>query len=239
VIGGEKVYLTADQVLARLPLSSPAFSARPAREMVNGILDIIDADQLITARSSFNFHDIAQVEGSRVELTSGAVLKTETPLAELAVANSILCAAWTLGSRISTAISDAFTKRDYLRGFVLDEIASLFLYRLGENLFEQQSGRLASRCININIGKAVAPGDGLLDLSAQETILSLADAQSVGIECSASSPMSPIKSASAIAPIGQLVHTPEHRWSCEECLTSQTCRLRHAQLSEKANGRHC
>jgi hypothetical protein len=237
VISSMDVALARDEVLARLPLSSPAFSTRAAPALVTGLLDSIAQDRLVTSRACYEFVRIDRVAGRRIELDGDCVLIAETPLTGIDGADSLLLAAWTLGPRISTAVSEAFAQRQYLAGFLLHEIASLLLFRLGETLFDQLSGKIAAR--GANIGMAIAPGDGCLGLSAQKTVLSLAGAGRINIDGGVDSPMSPLKSATAIAPVGRAVKRPRYRWDCEQCRVRDTCRLRHGRTTDHDHERLC
>ena len=235
-IGPWNLALTQDEVLERLPLSSPAFTARPAGDLVAGILRSIESDGLIEPAASYEFHDLNGIHGQCLELGDGTALAADAPLTELDGADSILFAVWSLGPRISGAVSDAFAGGNYLRGLVLDEIASLLLFRLGERLFDQLEHEMAGE--TVNIGKAVAPGDGVLGLSTQGTVLFLAGAGLIDVECGAAGSMTPFKSASALAPVGSSVRRPRHRWSCEDCRTRQTCRLRPCRLRQGDGNLH-
>jgi len=229
--------LTSDEVLERLPLNSRAFSARYARGLVDDILGSIEAGGLVEPHASYRLHDIDFVSSRSIGLKSGLVLNAEGIPVDMAGAQMLVCAVWSIGSKISGAVSGAFTSGDYLRGFVMDEIATLILFRLGENLFEQLAGRFAVG--EMQIGRALAPGDGYLGLAEQQTILQLAGGGSIGVGCARSGFLSPLKSASALAPLGCTVAVPCHRWSCTACDSGESCRLRSRPPAESRHGQIC
>ena len=224
VIRSMDLALTKDEILDRLPLSSPAFSSRPAPALVAELLDQIDQDQLLTPKASYEFHRIMRVDQYTVVLEAETLKIPRAHLSETKAADSLVFASWTLGKRISTGVSKKFEQRQYLAGFLLHEIASLLLFRLGENMFDQLSGQFARQ--KENIGSAIAPGDGVLKLSVQGTVLALSGASRIGIDGGIDGPMSPLKSATAIAPVGSAVKLTGSRWSCEHCQVRDSCRLR-------------
>lgn len=227
VIAPLEVALSRDEVLERLQLSSPAFSARSAPAAVTDILETIEEDHLLIPQASYAFHAIGRTDRQRMEFSDGTVLSFEEPSTDHDAADSMLSAAWTLGPRVSTAVSDAFAKKRYLDGFLLHEIASLFLFKLGENLFEQLSEETAAR--GKNIGRAICPGDEELDISVQETVSALAQAGRIGIELGSAGALAPTMSATAVAFVGNQIQAPQHRWSCDTCRARKNCRLRHRQ----------
>jgi len=224
VISSMNVALSTDEVLERLPLSSPAFSTRPAPAVISDILNTIEKDRLVEPRASFGFHDVDRVDGTQLKLKCGAILTFEKAQAGIDDADRVVAAAWSLGSRASTAISNAFSQRQFLSGFLLHEIASLLLFRLGENLFDLVSEKTSLK--EMNIGRIMAPGDSELALPQQAGVLTLAQGERIGIELSGSGALMPAMSATAVAMMGCRIRRPKHRWSCNECRVRATCRLR-------------
>lgn len=229
--------LRKDEILDRLPLSSPAFSSRPAPALVAELLDQIEQDQLLTPKASYEFHRIMRVDRYTIALETDTLKIPRAHLSEIKAADSLVFASWTLGKRISTVVSKKFEQRQFLAGFLLHEIASLLLFRLGENLFDLLSGQSARP--KENIGNAIAPGDGVLKLSAQGTVLTLSGASRIGIDGGIDGPMSPLKSATAIAPVGSAVKLTGSRWSCEQCQVRDSCRLRSEPAANRGHERLC
>jgi len=237
VIHSMDLALRKDEILDRLPLSSAAFSSRPAPALVAELLDQIEQHQLLTPKASYEFHRIMRVDRYTVVLETDTLKIPRTHLSEIKAADSLIFASWTLGKRISTAVSKKFEQRQYLAGFLLHEIVSLLLFRLGENLFDLLSGQSARQ--KENIGSAIAPGDGVLKLSAQGTVLALSGASRISIDGGIDGPMSPLKSATAIAPVGSAVKLTGSRWSCEQCQVRDSCRLRSKPAVNRGHERLC
>lgn len=224
VVSSMKVALTTDEVLERLPLSSPAFSTRPAPAVISDVLKTIEKDRLVEPKASYGFHDIDRLDGPQLHLNGGAILTFEKAPAGFDDAERMVFAAWSLGSCASTAISNAFSQRQFLSGLLLHEIASLLLFRLGENLFDLISEKTSLK--EMNIGRIMAPGDGELALPEQAGVLTLAQGERIGIGLSGSGALTPAMSVTAVAMMGCRIRRPKHRWSCNECRVRETCRLR-------------
>lgn len=231
------VALGKDEILERLPLTTPAFSARPAPALVEDLLNRIEQERLITPRASYDFHEIGSVDGHCIELDDDSLQINGALPGEVDQAENLVFAAWTLGSDISSAASQTFAQRQYLAGLLLHEIASLLLFRLGEILFEKIALHAAGR--EQNVGRVMAPGDGILDLSAQGTVLARSRAGRVGIAGGVGGPLIPLKSATAVAAAGRSITMAGSRWSCQQCRVRDHCRLRRGPTESRKHGRLC
>jgi len=229
VIPSLKVTLSEDQVLERLPLSSRAFSTRPAPALIADILNSIETEGLVVPRASYGIHDIDRIDGPRLTLDDGGVLVFEESTKVLQTADQMLAAAWSVGSRISTAVSEAYSQKRYLHGFLMHEIASLMLFQLGEKLFDRLCDEAAAK--GMNIGRAVSPGDAEMNLSMQESVLGLSRAGQIGITLGRTGALSPMMSVTTMAAVGQQVRLPGSRWSCEHCNSRDHCRLRRKRAA--------
>lgn len=229
IVGQLDIDISCDEILQRLSPTGPAFSARPAAAMVARILEVIRRDRLITPQASFGCIDVRRGARRRIDLQDGSTLALERPIAQMSHAESILAAAWSLGPGVSHAVSEAFRRRTGLQALMLDEVASLFLFRLGERLLERLRQRFAAR--GLCIGAPLAPGDGALALTAQGLVLKLADARQIGIGLGQSGVMSPLKTATAVAAVGRRIRAPQRDWSCTGCASIAACRLRTDQVT--------
>ncbi|CAG0944754.1 hypothetical protein GPROT2_02830 [Gammaproteobacteria bacterium] len=228
VVADFDLHLSCDEVLRRLALDGPAFRARPARAMVAELLERIRCERLIRPRASYRCIGLQGGEGDGMR----RLLEPGRRLPQRARAEFVLAAAWSLGPGVSAAVAQAFGQRRGLQALVLDELASLFVFRLGEQLFARLREDLATQ--GLAVGRPEAPGDGVVALTAQAPLLQLAGAGRIGITLAGSGVMSPLKTATALAPVGRQVRPPrQDRPGCA-CASGARCRFSRARSAGTA-----
>lgn len=219
-----EVTLSREEILRRLPLATPAFAARPAGALVAGLLERIDAERLIAPRAAFRCIGVRRGGQLGIDLEDGSAFEFARPAPQWSRAESAVVAVWSLGPGVSRAIAAAFERRKGLQALLLDEIASLLVFRLGEVLFERLRQRFAAQ--GLGMGRPFAPGDGVLALAAQARVLALAGAGRIDVGLGQGGVMSPLKTASAVVAVGRRVRRPRHAAACADCASRARCRLR-------------
>lgn len=224
VIADFDLDLCSDEVIARLAPSGPAFRARPARMLVDELLARIGEERLVKAQASYRCIALRSAAGRGIDLDVQQMFEPGCRLSQRSRAGFLLVAAWSLGPAVSLAVTEAFRERRAMQALLLDEIASLLVFRLGEQLFARIRQRLAAR--GLGVGRPQAPGDGQVALAAQARLLRLAGAARIGVSLGDSGTLAPLKTATALAPVGQDIRQPRQDWSCAGCASRNSCRLR-------------
>jgi len=218
------IALSTDAVLARLDFSSLAFARRPAPKLVSSILDEIRNDDLLRVRISYRVHNIVAQDRYSIETQTGAVVQFIDRGEDSDRASGVLCASWTLGERISDAIREAFSRGRLLHGFMMDEIASLWLFQVAENIFVDVRKKAASDALAMS--RVFAPGDQHIGIDQQDAVLTLAGGCEAGISLSAAGVLAPVKSGTGLVELGSGIEGCQHIFSCEDCRAKAHCRLR-------------
>lgn len=224
VIADFDLDLCSDEVIARLAPGGPAFRARPARRLVDELLARIGEERLVRAQASYRCIALRSAAGRGIDLDAQQMFEPGCRLSQRSRAGFLLVAAWSLGPAVSLAVTEAFRERRAMQALLLDEIASLLVFRLGEQLFARIRQRLAAR--GLGVGRPQAPGDGQVALAAQARLLRLAGAARIGVSLGDSGTLAPLKTATALAPVGQDIRQPRQDWSCAGCASRNSCRLR-------------
>lgn len=218
------IALSTDVVLARLDFSSLAFAQRSARNLVSSILDEIRNDELLGVRISYRVHDIAAQDRYSIETQTGALIRFIDRGENFDRASHLLCASWTLGERISDAIREAFSRGKLLHGFMMDEIASLWLFEVAEKIFVDFRKNAASD--KLAMSRVFAPGDQHIDIDQQDKVLTLAGGREAGISLAAAGVLAPVKSGTGLVELGPGIQACQHIFSCGDCRARAYCRLR-------------
>lgn len=224
VIADFDLDLCSDEVIARLAAGGPAFRARPARMLVDDLLARIREGRLVRPQASYRCIALRPAAGRGIDLEAQQLFEPGCRLVQRSRAGFLLVAAWSLGPAVSLAVTEAFRERRALQGLLLDEIASLLVFRLGEQLLSRVRQRLATE--GLGVGRPQAPGDGQVALAAQATLLRLSGAARIGVSLGGSGVLAPLKTATALAPVGQHIRQPRQDWSCAGCASRSSCRLR-------------
>lgn len=132
----------------------------------------------------------------------------------------------TIGAQLENQVAEFFSRREYLKGVVLDAVGSA----LAESLTEYIAQTLRDQCLKRGYSTSIrySPGYGDWDLSEQQKIFHLLDSSSIAVELNDSWLMHPLKSVSFISVIGkQLPPLYQTRRKCD------WCRKRDCQFKDK------
>ncbi len=216
--------LSSEDVLGRLMLGGRAFRARPAAVMVAGLLARLREEQLLRPQASYRCVALRHGSQAGFDPEAAGLFEPGRRLSQRSRAGFIVAAVWSLGPDVSRAIADGFRQRRALQALVLDEIASLLVFRLGEQLFARLRQQLAVQ--GLGVGRPQRPGDGVVTLGAQAALLQLAGAGEVGVTLAGGGVLSPLKTGTALAAVGQRVRQPRQEAACAACASRAGCRLR-------------
>ena len=154
--------LSSEDVLGRLMLGGRAFRARPAAVMVAGLLARLREEQLLRPQASYSCVALRHGTQAGFDPEAAGLFEPGRRLSQRSRAGFIVAAVWSLGPDVSRAIADGFRQRRALQALVLDEIASLLVFRLGEQLFARLRQQLAVQ--GLCVGRPQRPGDGVVTL---------------------------------------------------------------------------
>jgi hypothetical protein len=130
------------------------------------------------------------------------------------------CGVCTLGPRLEARVTSLFGERRASLAVALDAVGVEMLFALGRRLQD----RMLSECYRkrLSMGGELHAGDPGLDISAQATVLRLADAAKIGVGLHGDHLITPLKSGTAVYAVGRDI--PAVSWSrCDTCPSKTKC----------------
>lgn len=150
-----------------------------------------------------------------------------SPLAahRLCRATHVAAGICTIGSRVGQQVREWFAAGEAVKAVVLDEIGSLALYRLAEDL--EGRIRLEARRLGLEASGVLNPGDDGFDISEQPKVIELAGGARMGVSLTAGGMLCPEKSLTLIMGIGKGVPAWGRDRNCARCRARRRCPHRH------------
>ena len=194
-------------------------------------MELIKAEALVEAAYSYN---IVPLDSPAAEMlhVGGGTLYAPQMLPESGELTALGCGVTTLGSRIEVRVRKLFGEKRASLAMALDGLANEMLIALDRRIQD----RMLSECYRRRLTMAgeLRAGDPGLDISAQSTVLRLANAQSIGVDVNESHLMTPLKSTSLVLGVGR--DLPAVSWSrCDTCPSSKTCSFGHRSKAATQN----
>lgn len=131
--------------------------------------------------------------------------------------------ACTLGAAISGHVNALFAERRVSMALALDALGNAMVIEASRRLQDLVLALVRKR--GLTMAGELRPGDPGLALEAQPTVLKLAGASAIGLDCTTGLNLSPHKSTSVVYGVGR--DLPATNWSrCDDCRSRETCRAR-------------
>jgi len=224
--------LTVEEIVSswgsrRARLASPRMMA-----MLAELLARIEAEGCIQPRISFQVWPIVSSGSGWLEVHGGSRLSSPTLGHHLPGAAYLAAGVCTIGDAVEKRASQGFAASDRLRAVMLDEIGTLTLFRLGDQL--EVLLKTGARRRGLQAGGMLSPGEDGFEISQQAAVLALAHGAEIGVLQTASGMLVPRKSLAAVVGWGnQMPH-----WSrgerCARCGARARCPHRQVRISEVA-----
>jgi hypothetical protein len=184
-------------------------------------LTLLREESILKAEYRFNRVTVQRVDGDYL-LIDGVKIEAPLLIPEQGELTELCCGVCTLGARLEQRITELFAEKRPSLGLALDSVGNELLFALGRRL--QDRIVAACRKEGLSVGQDLHAGDPGLDISAQTTILRLAQAESIGIHLHHSNLLKPLKSTSVVFSVGH--DLPEATWSrCDNCPSRKRCKL--------------
>jgi len=219
--------ITSSWGVRRARLASTRMTA-----LLSDLLEQIERHNWIQPRISFQVHAVVMRTREQFTLRGGARLSSPILGHYLPAATHVVAAVCTIGDAIENQVRAGFAASDRLRAAMLDEIGTLALYRLGdqvEEMIQEEAARLG-----LQASGALNPGEDGFPITQQEIVLELAGGAAIGISHTSTGMLRPRKSLSMILGLGKQMR----RWSrgerCAVCAARDRCPHRRSNLVEVA-----
>jgi hypothetical protein len=184
-------------------------------------IELVENESLLQAVFTFNRLPVENINGSQLKVADRQ-LDAELLIPDSGELTALCFGACTLGPKLEQRVTELFQQRRASLALALDSLGTELLFELGRRLHD----RIVIDCRRqgLSVGQDLHAGDPGLELSAQATVLELAEAQKIGINLHDSNLLQPLKSSSVVFAVGK--DLPKPNWSrCDHCPSRERCRL--------------
>jgi hypothetical protein len=184
---------------------------------------LADARALAAPAAVWELVPVEEFRHGAVVLRGGARL-AGGPIADVvAGAQELALAVCTVGEAVTDRIRDHQREGRLLRGVLLDELASMAVDSVRQQVCRRLSAEAAAagQCASVSL----SPGESQWPLSDQAVIFSLVDAAAIGVSLSPTLLMRPLKSLSLVLGRGGR-GAPAGGDGCDYCVIRERCEWR-------------
>jgi hypothetical protein len=198
--------------------------------LVSEILARMDAEHWLQPAISYRIWGVAGHGSGWMELTGGTRLQASLLTRHVSRATHLAIGVCTLGGVLGKRVSEWFASGDRLRAVLLDEIGTLALYKLSDQL--EETIREAAGLKGLEASGVLSPGEDGFDLREQGTVVELAGGADIGVSLTDTGMLVPHKTLSMLVGLGNRMP----RWSrAERCARCQKrARCPHRRLVAEA-----
>lgn len=176
--------------------------------------------QLIEAKALYDFYRIRDRKKGILILENGVTFESPLLAEKLHCADRVSVFISTLGPRLEARASEYFSRGEYLKGWVLDNVGTYALKKTNQylcNIIMEEIGE--------GILSRFSPGHNYWDISQQRILFQLLPAERIGVKLTEHLMMVPKKSTSGI-----FGSTEKRFSSCQICPLWKRCEWRDEEV---------
>lgn len=224
--------LTVEEVTSSWGSRRARLASTRMMTMLSELLARIEANDWIQPKISFEVWPIVSSGPGWLELRGGSRICSRTLGHHLPGAVQLAAGVCTIGGAVEKYTSEAFAASDRLRAVMLDEIGTLTLFRLADQLEELMQAEAGQR--GLEAGGMLSPGEDGFEISQQAAVLELSRSTEVGVSQTTSGMLTPRKSLSMVVGFGARMPKWSRGDRCARCGARERCPHRRPQLVEVA-----
>ena len=195
---------------------------KPAmRSRVSDALQRIEQNQWIKPAISYSLYAVAASERDSLRLAAGTRIQSRLLAHRLRRATHLAVGVCTLGQPIAGTIPQCFAAGEGLQSLVMDAVATLALYQLGEHF--ESTVRACAADMGLQASGALSPGEDGFELSEQAKVVQLADGASIGVALTDAGALVPHMSMTMVVGLGQRMSSWSRGESCASCAARDRC----------------
>ena len=175
-----------------------------------------EGHRLIEPRILYTYYKITDRGRKRLILENGSVLKSPILADRLRCSEEVAAYVSTIGPRLEARVTDHFSKGEYLKGWILDNVGTNALRKTNQYLYNVVKAKMGASPLS-----RFSPGHNYWDISQQRILFNILPAEKIGVELTEHLMMKPKKSTSGI--IGS---TEKKFTSCQICQLRERCEWR-------------
>jgi hypothetical protein len=205
-------------------LASPRMLA-----LVAELLERAEAENWIQPAVSFRVWPIGKQGPGWMELGNGSRLQARLLSHHLRGASHLALGLCTMGAALEKQVSECFASSQRLRGVVLDEIGTLLLYRLSNDL--ETLLQKEAEVLRLKASGVLNPGEDGFDLLEQAKVAQLAGGDEIGVSVTRTGMLIPRKSLSLVMGFGAHIQKWDRGERCARCGARDRCPHRQHVLA--------
>jgi hypothetical protein len=210
--------------------------SRPASPRVTTLLSELllqlEANHWMEPKISFDICRVSSAGPGWIELNGESRLSSPALSHQLPGATQIAAGVCTIGTALEQQVRQWFANSERLRAVMLDEIGTLALFHLAnelENRLQLEAGQRG-----LDAGGVLSPGEGGFQISQQAAVLRLARGAEIGVSQTTAGMLAPRKSISMIIGFGKRMPKWTRGERCARCGARERCPHWRSQLVEVA-----
>jgi len=232
VITDVQLPLTVEEITASWGPRRARLTSTRMMTMVSELLARAEANRWIQPKVSFDVWPIVSSGLGWIELSGGSRIFSRALGHHIPRATQIAAGVCTIGPALEEQVSQWFAASDRLRAVMLDEIGTVVLFGLGEQL--EGMIRAAAARLSLEASGALCPGEDGIEISQQATVLKLVRGETIGILQATSAMLAPRKSLSMLFGLGSQMRYWSRGERCVVCSARDRCPHRRVQTVEVA-----
>lgn len=159
--------------------------------------------------------NITEIRQNNVLLENGILLEGEFIAEKLKKCQYVVVTVFTLGQEVDKIVKAAFDNEDYLRGMILECIATTALGETGKEFWIKMTETIEGS--NVGITHRLSPGDAGWEINEQTKIFECLKNNDLDVTLMESYMMKPLKSASVLYGFGDKIGITRVEHICSEC----------------------
>jgi hypothetical protein len=200
--------------------------------LLSELLARVEAEHWIQPKTGFQVWPVVGRGQEWLELRGGSRISSRMLGHYLPGATHVAAGVCTIGDALEKHVSEGFAASDRLRAVLLDEIGTLALFRLGDQLEESMQAEAAQHALEAS--GVLSPGEDGFEISQQAAVVELAGGADLGVSQTTTGMLIPRKSLSMVVGFGARMPKWSRGERCARCGARERCPHRRPQIAEVA-----
>jgi len=197
--------------------------------LVAELLERAETENWLQPEVSFRVWPIVESGPGWMELHGGSRLHARLLSHYLRGASQLALGVCTVGAALENRVSEWFAAGERLRAVVLDDIGTLALYQLSDQL--ERLLQKEAETLGLEASGVLSPGEDGFDLSEQTKVAELAGGESIGVSITSTGMLIPRKSLTVVMGFGVRMQKWGRGERCARCGARARCPHRQKILT--------
>jgi len=213
--------LKTSEVLRRQGIKEYSKLKPEIKDLIRELLATVNSDHLLEPAIAYEIHSITEMRHDQLCLEGNAALHSPLLPSVLREAKELVVVVCTIGPRLEEEVTDYFSKKEPLRGLLLDGIGSAAVDSLTQEVCKLMMREASSR--GYQASSPFSPGMPGFPITEQWQMLNLVPAEEIGVSLTPIGMMMPRKSISMVIGMGSEMPTWTQAEVCARCNLRKTC----------------